>query len=100
MSVTGIGDETTMVKILGSKRLQYTGLLIGMYIKSTRLGRTLRERLRTHKKFTKDQCFYLNYHKFSIKSYVLDVYFEAILIHIQNMIVRLSFNTEKDHHNS
>ena len=22
----------------------------------------------------KDQCFYLNYHKFSIKSYVLDVY--------------------------
>ena len=35
---------------------------------------TLRERLRTHKAFTKDQCFYLNYHKFSIKSYVLDVY--------------------------
>ena len=26
------------------------------------------------KKFTKDQCFYLNYHKFSIKSYVLDVF--------------------------
>ena len=24
--------------------------------------------------FTKDQCFYLYYHKFSIKSYVLDVY--------------------------
>ena len=35
---------------------------------------TLRKRLRTHKKFTKDQCFYLTYHKFSIKSYVLDVY--------------------------
>ena len=35
---------------------------------------TLRERLRTHKILTKDQCFYLNYHKFSIKSYVLDVY--------------------------
>ena len=35
---------------------------------------TLRERLRTHKVFTKDQCFYLNYRKFSIKSYVLDVY--------------------------
>ena len=35
---------------------------------------SLRERLRTHKVFTKDQCFYLNYHKFSIKSYVLDVY--------------------------
>ena len=34
----------------------------------------LRERLRTLKVFTKDQCFYLNYHKFSIKSYVLDVY--------------------------
>ena len=34
----------------------------------------LRERLRTHTVFTKDQCFYLNYHKFSIKSYVLDVY--------------------------
>ena len=24
--------------------------------------------------FTKDQCFYLNYHKVVIKSYVLDVY--------------------------
>ena len=35
---------------------------------------TLRERLRTHKVITKDQCFDLNYHKFSIKSYVLDVY--------------------------
>ena len=35
---------------------------------------SLRERLRTHKVFTKDKCFYLNYHKFSIKSYVLDVY--------------------------
>ena len=34
----------------------------------------LRERLRTNKVFTKDHCFYLNYHKFSIKSYVLDVY--------------------------
>ena len=35
---------------------------------------TLCERLHTHKVFTKDQCFYLNYHKFSIKSYVVDVY--------------------------
>ena len=35
---------------------------------------SLRERLRTHKVFTKDHYFYLNYHKFSIKSYVLDVY--------------------------
>ena len=35
----------------------------------------LLERLRTRKVFIKDQiCFYLNYHKFSIKSYVLDVY--------------------------
>ena len=38
------------------------------------VGTALRERLRTHKVFAKDQCFYLNYHKFSIKSYVLDVY--------------------------
>ena len=34
----------------------------------------LLERLRTHKVLTKDQCFYLNYYKFSVKSYVLDVY--------------------------
>ena len=34
----------------------------------------LRERLRTHKVFTKDQYFYINCHEFSIKSYVLDVY--------------------------
>ena len=50
---------------------------------------TLRERLRTHKVFTKDQCLYFNYHQFSIKSYVLDVYQnclgEAILIHIHNI---------------
>ena len=50
---------------------------------------TLREHLRTHKIFTKDQCFYLNYSKFSIKSYVLDMYLnrlgEAILIHIHNI---------------
>ena len=31
---------------------------------------SLRERFRTHKVFTKDQCFYLNNHKFSIRSYV------------------------------
>ena len=35
---------------------------------------TLRECLRTHKVCTKDECFYLNYDEFSIKSYVLDVY--------------------------
>ena len=34
----------------------------------------LRERLRTHKVFTKDKSFYLNYHKFSIKSYNVAVY--------------------------
>ena len=49
----------------------------------------LHERLRTHKDFTQKQCFYLDYHKFSIKSYVLDVYYnrlsEAILIHIHNI---------------
>ena len=40
----------------------------------TCITQTLRERLRAHKVFTKDQFFYLNYHKFSITSYVLDVY--------------------------
>ena len=49
----------------------------------------LRERLRTHKFVTKYQHFHRNYHKFSIKSYVLDVYKnrldEAILIHIHNI---------------
>ena len=34
---------------------------------------TLRERLRTHKVFIEDQCFYLNYHNISIKSYVVNV---------------------------
>ena len=37
--------------------------------RSLMIWNTLRERLRTHKVFKKDQCFYLNYHKFSIKSY-------------------------------
>ena len=40
---------------------------------NTAVKHILRERLHTHKIFTKDQCFYLNYHGFSIKSYVLDV---------------------------
>ena len=35
---------------------------------------TLQERLRTHKLSQKTSVFSLNYHKFSIKSYVLDVY--------------------------
>ena len=35
---------------------------------------TLGRRLRTHKVFTEDQCFYLNFHEFTIKSCVLDVY--------------------------
>ena len=65
-------------------------IIFGMSITSL-CGRriSLRVRLRTHKVFTKDQCFYLNYHKFSIKSYVLDVHYnclgEAILIHIHNI---------------
>ena len=46
------------------KDIQYNNLL----------GFSLCERLRTHKVFQKIQCFYLNYHKFSIKSYALDVY--------------------------
>ena len=38
-------------------------------------GSSLHERLRSYKVFfTKDQYFYLDYHKFSIKSYVFDVY--------------------------
>ena len=36
--------------------------------------RALRARLCTHTVFTKDQYFYIDYHEFSIKSYVLDVY--------------------------
>ena len=43
------------------------------HVKSPHL-QSLRERLCTHKVFTKDHCFYLNYHMFSIKSYVVDVY--------------------------
>ena len=49
----------------------------------------LRERLHTLKVFTKYQCFYLNYHTISIKSYVVDVYMnclsEVILIHTHNI---------------
>ena len=54
---------------------------------------SLRERLRTHKVFTVDQIvclvFYLKYHQFSIKLYVVDVYLnrlgETFLIHIHNI---------------
>ena len=35
---------------------------------------SLRESLRTHKVYTKDQCFNLNYYKISVKSYVVAVY--------------------------
>ena len=39
---------------------------------------SLHERLlHTHKVFTKDQCFYLDYHKFSIKSYVFGCVLES-----------------------
>ena len=62
------------------------GFCTNLQTQNTNLAQTLRERLRTHTVITKDQCFYLNYHKLSIKSYVLDVYHdrlgEAILIHI------------------
>ena len=45
------------------------------YLKKERkISGILRERLRTHKVYTEDQCFYLNYHKISVKSYVVDVY--------------------------
>ena len=49
-------------------------LVLGNRLQSGKKIFSLHERLRTHKVFTKDQCFYINYHKFSIKSYVLDVY--------------------------
>ena len=64
MTITGffIGGVANLVSAAVSADLGESAIL------------TLRERLRTHKVFTKDQCFYLNYHKFSIKSYVLDVY--------------------------
>ena len=48
--------------------------MINLLVNNILLLTSFRERLRTHKVFTIDQCFYLNYHKFSIKSYVLDVY--------------------------
>ena len=72
--------------------LQFTAYCIGMFevlnVCQVR-NSSLRECLRTHKVFTKNECFNLNYHKFSMKSYVLDVYLnrlgEAILIHIHNI---------------
>ena len=60
--LTPESDALLLSQPLGSEAL----LIITLF--------TLRERLHTHKVFTKDQFFYLNYHKFSIKSYVLDVY--------------------------
>ena len=38
---------------------------------------SLREGLRTHNVFTKDQCFYLNYHKFLIKIICLGCVLES-----------------------
>ena len=60
-----------MEMLLRHKRLQLFGniFIFGIGIPWS----TLRECLRTHKVFTKDQCFYLKYHKISIKSYVVDV---------------------------
>ena len=53
---------------------EYHLLLTLKIISQNTAFHSLRERLRTHKVITKDQCFYLNNRKFSIKSYVLDVY--------------------------
>ena len=58
----------------GSKGNCLNSMQLGREFKHLPRDPSLRERLGTHKVFTKDQCFYLNYHKFSIKSYVLDVY--------------------------
>ena len=71
--------ETGIYPIIRVKRSQLeqlrpVSLPPNGYTVALSFGYTLRERLCTHKVFTKDQCFYLNYHKFSIKSYVLDVY--------------------------
>ena len=65
-----------ILKCLSSSSLRFIGLLSKSLnlIVARATKRALRESLRTHKVFTKDQCFYLNYHKISIKSYVLDVY--------------------------
>ena len=61
-----------MMKILLHTHVNPSFTMLRWDLRGSKLH-TLRERLRTHKFFTKDQCFYLNYHKFSIKSYVLDV---------------------------
>ena len=55
--------------VLNTLRDHLVELVVGVFYLHS-----LRERLRTHKVFTKDQTFYLSYHKFSIKSYILDVY--------------------------
>ena len=58
------------IKIYADKKIVVLPSNSREFLRSVRL----RERLRTHKVFTKDQCSYLNYHKLSIKSYVFDVY--------------------------
>ena len=63
------GIYVGIVKIIFSQICNKVTALVGV-----RISFSLRERLRTHKVFKKDQWFYLNYYKFSIKSYVLDVY--------------------------
>ena len=63
--------------IHNSETIPYSVSLTLLYRDVPLIVASLRERLRTHeahKVFTKDQCFYLDYNKFSIKSYVLDVY--------------------------
>ena len=56
---------------LTTRRLSILGMIFFLFSAS---AIPLRDCLRTHKVFTKDQCFYLNYHVFSIKSYVVGVY--------------------------
>ena len=54
------------------KKINQLKIVIFTVVKNRNIS--LPERLRSHKVSTKDQSFYLNYHKFSKKSYVLDVY--------------------------
>ena len=67
-------SETSICMLLLDARVQKIHWFPILLMISDFASLTLREYLRTHKVFTKDQCFYPNYHKFSIKSYVLDVY--------------------------
>ena len=69
--ITSDGKEKSIFFSMSINRYYFVSVRKGC-ISSWCFG-SLRERLRTHKTYTKDQSFYLNYHKFSIKSYVLEV---------------------------